>query len=146
MGEYVWTQFKIGGKISREKLNEFESDFGEKWNDLDFENGTIEGEQNYGTAEEEEAFFQENGIPYVLISGAAGGFGASVKAWRPGMEGAICFGAEEDTGKPMATAEEIRHGLEAGTIPELLETMAICDPANLPSFEIIETVEGNADA
>lgn len=149
MGEYVWTTFTIGGKMTRETAEDLhdlgnsfsEQDNGSPWEpEDDAKTVTYAGEVNYGNLDDMEAECQSAGVPYTLSwSGAAGVFSAGVKCWHPGMESADEMSADDD-GEPLATALEIKTAHEAGKIPELIERMRRF--VNLPPIEIIETVEG----
>lgn len=139
MGEYVWTDINIGGKVSASVAAELremlDAEFGDAEAEIVGAHLYAGGERNYGNADEVESFCQEHGLPYVLTWAAASGcFDAGSHAWRPGMEQAAEVSATDD-GDPSAPLAYLKHEASKGrTLADIIEELSIGDVSALPPY------------
>lgn len=152
MGEYVWTVFRIGGKATKEVLDqlaEHAAGFSENADPTIEEtikaktSFTAQGECNYGNHEELEAFLIENNLTWHKSWAAASGvFDAGIEYWRPGMSAPIEEIANDD-GEPVISLGYLKQEANKGrNLPDIIDQLEKAQAAAVPPLEWHDLLAG----
>lgn len=145
MGEYVWTDMEIGGKLTRdlaEQLQELSFDAGDNSDVIESaeakQSMKIAGQVNYGNPEDLEKFCIEHKLAFRCSWAAQpGNFHTGMKFWFPDMPQPVDYDANDD-GRPVLTLEDLMKAMKEGKA--LSEVMAAHERAlaPIPPIELIE--------
>lgn len=142
MGEWVYTQVLIGGRMTKavhdELMEHGEAEF-EEVDEVTSTHILFSGERNYGNADETEAFCREHSLPYHLNwASASGVFDAGIHYWRPGMDAVAELSATDD-GEPMIPLRELRDMQAQGhSLGAVIHLLSDGEAARVPPVEIVE--------
>lgn len=146
MGEYVCTTMVIGGRVTRATLEALAEQADDAFGGVELDdvlcavrNGSrlvVDGERNYGNADEMEAFCIKHELAYHLSWCAApGALGAGAHYWRPGMAEPIDATMDDD-GHPVLNAVELRRYITDGkTLDDAIADLVAADSDATPILE-----------
>jgi hypothetical protein len=145
MGEYVWTAFTVGGKVTRDIVEGLtEVGYGDATSDVRSAiekktSATFEGECNYGNPPDELiAFCKKSGLPFHYSWAACPGqFNSRAAYWREGDD--IWEYDADDSGSPCASLAELKRARDIGqSLIDVIDELSKFDAGEVPPLELIE--------
>lgn len=142
MGEYVWTISTIGGKLPRNRVEEFEAIVDFSNGDCDDIEGAIADRRSFttqgkdGNPDDLEAFCREHGLAFNISYASKGSlFDSGLKYWFPDMKEPIEVGVD-DHGDPIVSIDDLRLEAKKGrTLAEILTAYDRAEPSKIPPLE-----------
>lgn len=153
MGEYVWTTFTLGGKLSARAVREIAAELAAWFPEeiADAADGeaalrdaassgralSVAASINYGNTESLDAACTSHGVAWARHWSAGGDFGSGVTVWRPGMADPVDYDAL-DNGRPCIGLAELRHAAGEGldAVQGLIAAVERADAESFPPVEI----------